>query len=701
MKILFACLLLFGILSAALAAPGQSASVKTAPATPAMSVPDTLFVMLGDYRRYAETLWHTDPMHPGEGYWGTGHGDGGNEGTRAISTTALVYALLARQGETTFATADRVGPALRYAADIHVTGSHNGTDGKRWGRSWQSAMWAGNLGVAAWLAKDTLDADTMDAVKRVVADEADQFNGQAPPTMLPGDTKAEENSWDLTAPAAAILLMPDDPRTAQWQTTVQRYGFNTISTQADKSSTAPLDGKTVADWVTTAQVFPDFTLENHNIFHPVYSMIGPATNGQAAVDYRLGGKPIPDALTFNVLKQWGMLQYIALPDGEWLYPQGLDWDLHDYEHLHYWTLLATLFHDPTAALLEQRTVGYARHRQILNGDGSFVGKSGSLGFAREAVQAERVAFAWLMHQQFGAPPAVSAASWNQMAQGLDPVRVFPDVGMVIHHAPRGVVSFSWKNHLMAQAVPQSATHLDQPYMTTPSLEMLVGGFTLAGQKSDAVHRFQITSHATMPVTDGFAAVIDADVNDGALRQQIAVASVAPGVIAYIDRVTALKDVTVTEERGLLFGIENDDVSGNTRQIQSASDTLTVPGGQGQDHVLGGHWADVDGRLGLVSTGPFIYRSASAPNRAGAREDYLMGNWDGSSRTFTAGAVVAQRVGLVLLDGSGPETAALAAGMKTDTTSGTMTLRFTTPDGHPHGLSLAAVGDATWDGKGVK
>ena len=252
-----------------LSAHSATASSPTyAPAKPNQTVTMTLREMLVDYRRYAETQWHTDNAHPGQGYWGTGRADGGNEGARAIGTTALVYALLARDGDKTFATRDRVGPALRHSADCHVTGAENGTDGRKWGNSWQSAMYAGNLGVAAWLAKDSLDPATLAAVKRVVGYEADRFIGQPPPSMLPGDTKAEENSWDLTAPAAAILLMPDDPHAAEWQTAVLRYGYNTISVEADKTSRAPASGKTVGDWVTTTQAFPDFTLENHGHFSP-------------------------------------------------------------------------------------------------------------------------------------------------------------------------------------------------------------------------------------------------------------------------------------------------------------------------------------------------------------------------------------------------------------------------------------------------
>lgn len=682
MKRLSLLILVFFCLTSARAAP------------PPDDVPATLRAMLTDYRRYAETQWHTDAARSGLGYWGTGRGEGGNEGVRAISTTALVYALLARDGDTAFKTADRVGPALQYAADIHTTGPAAGTDGKKWGDSWQSAMWAGNLGTTAWLARGTLSPATLSAVQRVVAHEADRFIGQTPPAMEPGDTKAEENAWDLTAPAAALLLMPDHAHAPDWQEAVRRFGFNTISAPADRGAGG---GR-----VMTAQVFPDFTLENHDIFHPVYSMIGPATNGQAAVDYKLGGRPIPDALTFNVLKEWGTLQYIALPDGEWLYPQGLDWDLHDYEHLHYWTMLATLFHDPAAALLEQRTVGYARRRQQINGDGRFVGPSSSLGFAREAVQAERVAFALLMHRQFGPPPAATAADYQRMVQKLAPAKVFPYVGLVIHHAPRGVVSFSWKNHLMAQIAPQSVTHLDRPYVTTPHPETLVGGFTLQGQDGGTARQFHVNRQAIQTSRDGFAAGLEADINAGLLRQQIAIASVAPGLVAYIDRVTAQQAVTVTEERGLLLGIENDEVSGNTRTLQTGAGSQPVAGGLGRDLPIRGRWATIDGRLGLISPleTPLLYRAAAKPNRAGAREDFLMGSYRTGPRTFAAGQVVALRAALVLPDASAAETAKLAALVSTEQKGDTLVLRFVAPNGRRHTLTLSPDGEATWDGKPV-
>ena len=453
-------------------------------------------------------------------------------------------------------------------------------------------------------------------------------------------------------------------------------------------------------------------------------MVAPATMAQAAVAYRLGGRDIPDALRHNVLLEWQMLRAIALPDGEWLYPQGLDWDLHDYEHLHYWTMLATLFHDPNAALLERRTIGYARRRQEINGDGSFVGPSGGLGFAREAVQAERVAFALLMHEQFGAAPASpSAADFAAWSQAEPAARVFEGAGFAVYRAKGGVFSFSWRNRLMGLVAPAPDAAFDSPtdapYVTTPNAESLTGRFRLLGQSERDGGKWTVRAHAVSAIDDGLVAVVDAEVNNGKLRQQIAAVAVAPGVLAYLDRVTSHENVTVIEERGLPVAIENDDVSGNRRRIDTAGAApLEVIAGKAGDHRLTGSWANVDGRLGVAvasvdeaaansGVGPALcYRAAGKPNRSGAREDFLFGRLidavttPGAARTFKAGEVVAERA-LLLLPNATPETTArVAASLRVTRPAGGggTLLHFVDAEGKPHDLRLDGEGRAAWQGK---
>jgi hypothetical protein len=87
---------------------------------------------------------------------------------------------------------------IRYATSSHLTGTRKCTDGKPWGGSWQSALWTGTLGFAAWLLSDEVDADLRQGVERIVASEAVRFLAGKPPAGNFNDTKAEENGWNLT-----------------------------------------------------------------------------------------------------------------------------------------------------------------------------------------------------------------------------------------------------------------------------------------------------------------------------------------------------------------------------------------------------------------------------------------------------------------------------------------------------------------------
>lgn len=651
-------LLALGVASAGQAAP-PVASLLQQPAT------ELFRAILKDYRVYAETLWCSAAGHPDLGYWGSGRADGGNEGVRAIANTALVYATLA-DVERADITRSRLDPALRYAAAIHKGGPLMGADGKQWGDSWQSAMWAGNLGLAAYIARRNLTSETLDAVKRVVAAEADRFIGKAPPDYAPGDTKAEENGWDLAAPSSALLLMPDHPHAAQWREAASRYGFNTLSVKADQTSDKMVDGKPLREWVTTANLFLDFTLENHGFFHPVYAIVAAAELGQAAMTLKMGGQNVPEAFRHNVLPEWETLKYVALPDGEWIYPQGLDWALHDYEHIHYFSMLATLYRLPEAALLEQRLAAYARHRQMLNGDGRLVGDMTDLGFTREAVAAERIAVALWQHRLFGPAPAPAPAQWQRLVAGLKPVRVFDRAGFALHRTGNGLTSFSWKNRLMAVVMPDSSGHIEQPYITTPLLNGLVGSFDITAGGAKTKPSVAVTATDVQARDDAFVITASAAMNEGALTQRMVIASLPTGTVVYVDRVTAEKAVTVTQARGLPLGIENDPVSGGTVRLYYAGGDTLRRGGDAGDLAVPGHWANVKGSLGfIVPDSRMVYRSVGKPNRPGAREDILFGALEAKPRSYGRREEVCRRAAIILPNATPAATARVAASTRVD------------------------------------
>src|SRR5215468_9057605 len=141
--------------------------------------------LLVDACHHSDKFWKTAPFDASAGYWGNGVSDG-NEGIRAIGEMVFTCGTLFKFSDAFNASEKqeylrKATAAIRYATATHVTGTQKCVDGKRWGNSWQSAMWAGTLGFGAWLLWDDLDADLRKDVQRVLASESDRFLPGKPP----------------------------------------------------------------------------------------------------------------------------------------------------------------------------------------------------------------------------------------------------------------------------------------------------------------------------------------------------------------------------------------------------------------------------------------------------------------------------------------------------------------------------------------
>ena len=108
---------------------------------------------------------------------------------------------------------------VKSLADNHLANSLSG-----WGLVWESPLWSAQAATAAWLLWDKLDVPTRTAVTKMVLDEADVFNNyqvpyyQAPDGTIvyPGDTKAEEDSWDSMILQVALAMMPTSSLAPTW-----------------------------------------------------------------------------------------------------------------------------------------------------------------------------------------------------------------------------------------------------------------------------------------------------------------------------------------------------------------------------------------------------------------------------------------------------------------------------------------------------
>jgi hypothetical protein len=644
--------------------------------------------LLVDACHHSDKFWKVASFDSSAGYWGNGIGDG-NEGIRAIGEMVFTCGTLLKFSDA-FNAAERKEylrkstAAIRYAASTHITGSQKCADGKRWGNSWQSAMWAGTLGFGAWLLWDELDADLRKDVQRVLASESDRFLAGKPPGGRWLDTKAEENGWNLICISLTANMFPNHPRAAAWNAKAIEYMINTLSTPQDREDPTPADGRPVKSWFSAENLHPDFTLENHGFFHPAYVACSSYFLTQSAMHYTYAKRPIPQAATHHLMDTWRMLQTLILPCGESAYPQGMDWELHGLAFINLFASLCTWQRDPLAARMEPLTLQYMRAWQnMCNGDLAVPGSR--LGFTRHAIVAEQAAYGYLAHKLFGAP--VKELGSQQSVSQVCGVQPHEFIGLITHRTTDKFFSVSWKNKIMAMLVPIGNGHEGNPYFTVPIANGLIGSFQLDGVRD---LKSKVLEHSWKATTNGFETTATLQTGNS-LKQTVKITSLGEKAVLYEDQVMALSDLSITRELGVPLGIENDQITGGTRTIYY-DNAKTVFDWQKPKPTttFAGSWANVDGRLGvIVVEGSGIGYTQAKSNSRGISvyTDILNASYSEQSRHFNTGDTVARRVVLLLTEISPEQTAALAQSLRIEKSGPQKVLHFSLPEGGPTRISL--------------
>lgn len=652
--------------------------------------------LVRDACRNAEPEWKTATFDSKAGYWGDGV-SGGNEGIRTIGGMVLACGTLLKYDDSLtdherHDLLEKVAAGLRYVTATHITGPQKCTDGKHWGAteqfgpgSWQSGMWTGTLAFGAWLVWDRLDPSLQQDIQRVVAWEDDILSKRPPPNGLWLDTKAEENGWEVPTLVLGELMFPAHPHAAAWHEGALKYMMNTLCTEEDTRDTQVIDGRPVEQWVKAANLQPDFTLENHNIFHPSYVGCSSYFLTQAQMYYTFAGRPIPQAANHHLPETWGMFRSIILPWGEAAYPQGMDWELHGLPFLNLYATLATHDQDAFASRMEQCTLQYMRAWQV-NGHGSLAFPGSRLGITRHSINAEQAAYGLLAHQVFGA--SASPLTWAQAAAQEQGVRDYPYVDFIADRTEKKFASFSWKNRIMGVLIPIGDGHEDNPAFSTPILNGFIGSFDLS-PRGDG--KSKVVEHSRSKTADGFETSGTVLLNGGRLKQTLSMMSVGSQAVVYQDRVIAVSDVVVKEERGVPVGIENDEITGSARVVTHRDGQNKFDWHQPQPAVaLSGSWANVDGRLGVIVLGGsgITYKQAAGYSRGiSVRSDILYGSFSSQSRPFKAGQEIAHRMAIFFVEVSPEETAALSQSCGIESTPAGQVLHFKQPDGKDRRVSL--------------
>lgn len=519
-------------------------------------------------------------------------------------------------------------PMLRYLVATHVTGTRPTSDGKPWGNAWQSAHWTQMLGRGAWFVWDSLPEDLQHGVRRVVAHEADRIAGSEPPHQLRADTKAEENAWNSQVLSVAMLLLPEDPRRAGWERAHQKWVLSSFLRPADERNDTVVDGRTVREQFTGANVFDDFTLENHNFVHPDYMTTFSLSLG-CTPDFVLTGRRPPESLLFNVAPIYENLKWMLLPDGGFVYPNGQDWELfRNPSWFSKHVLMAVWGQDPDAWQWALVTLDALEKMQARSSAGA-VFHSGEYFFASTQQDLMRsLTNAWLSLQLAGEIP--------DKAHERIGVRRWDSAQIILHRTPQAIHTVSWGAKIMAQCVPYRLDRIVSPHERNG-----IGHVRLAGGRGALALRLREAK--VRDDADRFDAQLVVDHGD-AVQARLGFRSAADGTFVMTETLTALTDVTTTEIATGLIGVLNNPHwihESGRRRVRVGDAALEVASGCGQAW----QWPTasriaVDDMLLVDSPRPLqaAYLAAERPER-GRVTDRLILNYLPGERNWKQGETI--------------------------------------------------------------
>jgi hypothetical protein len=510
-------------------------------------------------------------------------------------------------------------PMMRYIADTHLTGTRPTSDGKKWGNQWQSAFWAQMLGRSAWWIWADLPDDLRQSIRRVVTFEANRFVDKKPPHALVKDTKAEENAWNSMIFDVAILLMPSDPKRPVWEKEFQRWAMSAYLRPADEHSAKIVDGRPVSEQFGGANIYDDFTLENHGIVHPDYMGAFTLTL-TCAIDYAMTGRPAPEALLHNTREVYENLKWFFLPDGGCVYPNGEDWDLFgstfDWSEVN--VLMSAFAQDADAWPLLQKNLATGEKMQSRGAEGSLYKDQETVYEGAQHLVGEELAREWLTLQ--------TIRKLTDRSLPLLGMKRLDSGKLILHRTPKAIHTFSWGPVVMAQCVPW---RLDR--VVSPDQRDGIGQVRLINDRK--VLPVKLVSADVEDSADGFTADVTIDHGD-AIRAKLRFRSNADGSFVIREKLTALRDLTTSEINTGLIGILNNPFwiyESHSRKIKFDGETTAVPALSGKTvETAGVRQIDVDGALKIESPAPLAarYMGAKEMDRGRATDKLYLNYLDG-------------------------------------------------------------------------
>lgn len=521
---------------------------------------------------------------------------------------------------------------------------------------WESSLWAMSVAYSAYFQWDKLTEKQRGYIYAMLKAECNYELYRNIPTGYAGDTKAEENGWEANVLAATLGLFPNDALAPKWFERLREFAINSYSHPSDINNTNVIDpwydDKTVADLYKGQNLYDDYSLQNHNLFHTSYQNVVMQELGEAALALKMFQTGLyceekwkTNALMHNNQEvQDSILNWLALADGELAMPNGNDWSLFLYDQITSYTTQACFQKDPNALMLENMAYKYIKARQKTTDDGSWLLRA-DVGARRMGVEGHRVMMTYLMHDILSTDD-ITPTAWDNFNRTYSTARMLPCQNIVRAATDDRFTCFSWSDGLKSYTGYFAANSPDKNKIVVPyranNTGNITGWYEVQGKGTNAT---PVVSGVYQLKGNGYVMNGELNTNDNALNNRFAIYSTPGNAIIYLDDVKANTASTITAEKGGLLAISTD-------ELMKLSRTLYYDGGESISHkqldgsaftTFSSSWVNIDNALGVVSAGngkKIAFGDRGANNSIYTSKLYPM--YSNTARTVKAGETVDAR-----------------------------------------------------------
>ncbi len=591
-----------------------------------------LMRMLINFTPYMENLWLGIDNKSSDGLTlGTFKGEntlGNNEqGVRHNADFSMICAFLSKYAPDSLLTSDHrkklsemAEYSLNYSLSTHKANrTYPCKNNNFWGSvskddsQWESSLWAMSVAYSAFFQWDKLTQAQKNALLRMLEAECDYELQRDIPTGFLGDTKAEENGWEADVLASALGLFPNHPKADKWFNRLREFAINSYSHPSDATNQTVIDpdydSVTVADLYKGANLFSDWTLQNHHLFHTSYQNVVMQELGEAALAMKLFQTGIygkekwkTNALMHNNRKvMQKVLNRLALADGELAMPNGNDWSLFLFDQITSYSTLACIDRDTEALLLENLAYKNIKARQTTTTDGSWLLRP-DVGARRMGVEAHRVMMTWLLHHIYSTEE-LEPIEWEEFRKIYGDTYIFPDQNIIRTSSPARFVCFSWSPGLKSYTGYLTSNKPDKNKIIVPFRAHNTGNFLGWREvKARNTNAAPIVSGKYNYDEKQFVMNGSLLTNDSTIELRFTIWATPGNAVICLDGSKALENIHIEQEKGGLTAISIDPFTNISRTFFT-SDNYAGLKLTGDSLVkFNSSWLNIDNELGFITPG---------------------------------------------------------------------------------------------------